>query len=374
MTGRERLLRILDGERSDVIPVAPFIHLNYVRSFLGRREIEPIRETIQVYKHFGFDIIHRNCTAVYDDVNLAGEGWEAETSIESDDRGETTITIVHTPDGDLRQVWRLNWVSEYDAESSPVEYLIKTERDLDFMMTHQPPVGDVDTSPVIAARAAVGDDGIVAPWMQGAFNHAAFFFRSPEELMVDALTNPEFYHRLMGYFQGRNKEIASRCLDAGADVMSYGGNIASGKMISAEFFREFIFPYEKQLIGFIQSRGGRVLYHNCGYARNLLPVYIELGMRAYESLTPPPYGDTILDEAVEALGEVCALSGNVDQIDFLRRAGPAEIRERVREVVETVRGRAAFILATTDYLHEDTPHDNIHAFADAGRKLRSRNA
>ena len=42
--------------------------------------------------------------------------------------------------------------------------------------------------------------------------------------------------------------------------------------------------------------------HNCGYARNLLPVYPSLGLLAYESLTPAPYGDTILEEAVEELG------------------------------------------------------------------------
>lgn len=369
MTGREHLLRTLDGEQTGHMPVAPFIHLNFVRSFQGTRGIDPIQDTIAVYKHFGFDIIHRNCTAGYDDVNLSGEGWEAEKTIERDERGETTTTVVHTPGGELRQVWRLNWVSAYDAESAPVEYLVKRERDLDLVMRYQPPVGDADTSAIRAARAAVGEDGIVAPWMQGAFNHAGFFFRSPDELMLDALTSPDFYHRLMGYFQGRNKQIARQCLSAGAEVMSYGANIASGKMVSPEFFGEFILPYEQDLIEFVQSNGGRALFHNCGYARNLLPVYRELGMRAYESLTPPPYGDTPLAEALDVLGGVCALSGNIDQIDFLQRAAPSEIRERVRETMDAVRGRAAFILATTDYFHEDTPHTNVQAFADAGREF-----
>lgn len=369
MTPREHLLRVLDGDRSGEIPVAPFIHLNFVRSFLSRREIEPIDDTIEVYKHFGFDIIHRNCTPAYDDLCLPGAGWEFEKTVEPDDRGETATTVVHTPKGDLRQVWRLNWVSEYDAESSPVEYLIKTERDLDLMMEYQPPVGDIDTRPIRDAREAVDDDGVVAPWMQGAFNHAAFFFRSPEELMLDALSDTSFYRRLMAYFQRRNKEIARQCIHAGADVMSYGANIASGKMVSAAFFREFIMPYEKELIACIRSHGGRVLFHNCGYARNLLSTYRELGMTAYESLTPPPYGDTPLSEAVETLGGVCALSGNIDQIDFLQHAEPSDIRQRVRETVDAVKGKCAFILATTDYFHEDTPHANIQAFADAGREF-----
>jgi uroporphyrinogen-III decarboxylase len=90
-------------------------------------------------------------------------------------------------------------------------------------------------------------------------------------------------------------------------------------------------------------------------------------MRAYESLTPPPYGDTPLEEAVQLFGHDTVLLGNLDQLDLLRKGTHQEIADQVREIVNTVRGRCHFILATTDYFNENTPHDNIHAFADAAR-------
>jgi uroporphyrinogen-III decarboxylase len=158
-------------------------------------------------------------------------------------------------------------------------------------------------------------------------------------------------------------------IDAYPDVIAYGGNIANGKMVGPDFFKQHIWPYEKELIEFIQSQGVAVLYHNCGYARKLLPLYPSLGMRAYESMTPHPHGDTVLAEAVQIFGEGTTLIGNIDQIDLLRYGTPAEIRETVRQVLDTVRGRSHFILATTDYFNDETPHENIHALAEAGHEF-----
>ena len=74
-----------------------------------------------------------------------------------------------------------------------------------------------------------------------------------------------------------------------------------------------------------------VLYHNCGYARSLLPLYPGLGLRAYESLTPPPYGDTVLAEAVRAFGRGTTLLGGIDQLDLLRTGEAHEIQTAIRK-------------------------------------------
>jgi uroporphyrinogen decarboxylase len=262
----------------------------------------------------------------------------------------------------------LRWVYEYDAESASVEYLIKSEADLDHLIRFQPPPGPADVSDLMHAKAAVGEEGVVAPWIQGAFNLVAFYYRELSDLVMDALLRPPFYARMMEHLLGRYQIFVQQIIDAGVDVLSYAGNIANAKLVSPAFFRQHIWPYERQFIRFIQDRGVIVLYHNCGYACRLLPHYADLGMRAYESLTPLPYGDTDLSEAVHRFGGRTTLSGNIDQLDLLRHGSPADIDAAVRKTLDTVRGRAPFILATTDYFNESTPHDNIHALADAGRR------
>ncbi|PWH15435.1 MAG: hypothetical protein DDG58_11385 [Ardenticatenia bacterium] len=371
LTGRQRLLRVFSQQPVDRIPVAPFIHINFVKEFYNSHEVDWVTRTPEVYRHFGFDIIHRNCTPTPDIYGPTGANWQLEVTRQQDGRDETVTTTIHTPAGTLRCVEALRWVYEYDAEYSPIEYLIKSEADLELMMRFQPPPIPPNTEDIQRARAAVGEEGIIAPWIQGAFNLVAFYYRRVDELLLDALSNPTFYDRLMSYALERYKIHVHAMIEAGADVLSYGGNIANARLVGPEFFERFVLPYERQLIAFIQSHGAAVLYHNCGRARKLLPLYPALGMRAYESLTPPPYGDTILEEAVKIFGQSVTLSGNIDQIDLLRRGSVEEIRAQVRQVLDTVRGRVHFILATTDYFNENTPHENIHALADAGREYGS---
>jgi uroporphyrinogen-III decarboxylase len=158
-------------------------------------------------------------------------------------------------------------------------------------------------------------------------------------------------------------------IDAGADVISYGGNVANGKMISRDFFRTHIWPYEKRFIDFIQGKGVPVLYHNCGYAAGLLPLYPGLGLRAYESLTPAPYGDTVIEEAVKTFGKKTTLLGGIDQLDLMRKGTTGEIEAATKKVLDAVRGRSFFILGTTDYFNENTPRDKILALSEAGRRF-----
>jgi uroporphyrinogen decarboxylase len=128
-------------------------------------------------------------------------------------------------------------------------------------------------------------------------------------------------------------------------------------------------PYEMKLIDAIHNSGGKVIYHNCGDARFLLPLYSRMGIDIYESLTAEPYGDTVLADALMQIPLPTILSGGIDQIHFLKTATPGQVRDRVREVLDTVKPRGGFILAASDYFSEGTPPENIQAFSDAAHEF-----
>jgi uroporphyrinogen decarboxylase len=368
MTDRERLLKVFHHQATDRVPVSPFIHINYIKEFYGSHDVDWVARTPEVYRHFGLDVIHRNCSVAYCAYGPDGPNWRVDIRERCDGRDVGTETEIRTPGGVLSVEEALRWVYEYDAEVSAVQYPIVEEADLDLLIEYQPPAPPVDVSDIKRAKEAVGDAGVVAPWIQGAFNLVAYYYRRLDDLLVDAILRPDFYHRLMCHCLGRYKEYVGQLIEAGVDVLSYGGNIANGKMVGADFFREHILPYEHDFITFIQAQGVPVLYHNCGYAADLMPVYPALGAAAYESLTPPPYGDTNLEEAVRTLGGTSALAGGIDQLDLLRTGTEEEIERAVRDVIGTVRDRCPFILGTTDYFNEATPPEKIHALAAAGRQ------
>jgi uroporphyrinogen-III decarboxylase len=368
ITDRERLKRVFHQQEVDRIPVSPFIHVNYVKEFFGTHDVDWVVRTPEVYCHFGFDLIHRNCSIAYDPFGLERKDWLREITHEADGRDDTTTTVIHTPRGELRCRDALRWVYEFDAEVSPIEFPVKSESDFELFRLFQPEIEEVDLLDIERAKKAVGDGGVIAPWIQGAFNLVAFYYRKLDDLLVDALLNPQFYSGMMDYFVGRYKGFIQQLIDAGVDVLSYGANVANGKLIGAEFYKQQIWPYEKDLIRFIQGQGVAVLFHNCGYARNLIPLYSTLGLRAYESLTPSPYGDTVLGTAVETFGLNTTLVGGIDQLDLLRKGSIQEIDNTVKNVLDTVRGKSHFVLGTTDYFNENTPKDKIQALADFGRR------
>jgi uroporphyrinogen decarboxylase len=365
---RSLLLRVFNQEQVDRIPVSPFIHVNHVKEFFRSHDVDWVARTPEVYAHYGFDCIHRNCSPAYDAFGPSGPEWAVESRLSRSGRDETTTTLVVTPGGELRYMEQLRWVYEYDAESSVTEYPIRSKADFELLRRYLPPLGPVDASDIRRAKAAVGDNGVIAPWMQGAFNLVAVYYRKVDDLLLDPLIDPEFFHQLMSFCLARYKSFIQQIIDAGVDVLSCGGNIANGKMVSRDYFRQHILPYEQDLVRFIQGQGVAVLYHNCGYARNLIPLYPELGAKAYESLTPPPYGDTILEEAVASFGTGTTMLGGIDQLDLLRKGTAEEIESAVRRVMDTVRGRCSFVLGTTDYFNENTPADKIRLLAEAGRR------
>jgi uroporphyrinogen-III decarboxylase len=366
VSDRERLIRVFNQQEVDRIPVSPFIHLNYVKEFYGSHDVDWVVKTPEVYQHFGFDLIHRNCSIAYNPFGLEGREWKLTVSRESEGRDETTTTVIHTPKGELRCRDALRWVYEFDAEVSPLEYPVKSESDFELFRTYQPDLEEVDVSDIERAKEAVGENGVVAPWIQGAFNLVAFYYRKLDDLLVDAVLKPRFYEDMMRYFVGRYKKFIQQLINAGTDVLSYGANVANGKLIGADFYSEKIWPQERDLISFIQDQGVAVLFHNCGYAKNLIPLYSTLGLRAYESLTPPPYGDTVLAAAVESFGRNTTLVGGIDQLDLLRKGSANDIDATIKKIMDTVRGNCHFILGTTDYFNENTPQEKIQALAYSG--------
>ena len=367
MTGRERLIRVLNGEKTDRVPVSPFIFTNFINEFFGSSNADPVEKGIEVYEHFGFDIILRTCN-VWDYLSEAScdsRNWQVSEVREDEGREWTVVTTVKTPEKTLRQRKRYSQVTENEAVEAVVEYYIKDEDDFEQFLKYQPPVPKFDCSIIGKARELLGDKGLAAPWAQGAFNSVSFF-RKLDDLIVDPYENSEFYHRMITYFSARMLDTIKQFAEAGADIVCCGGNVGNSTMVGPVFFNRHILPYEIEFTRKVKELGVYYLYHNCGDASMLLDCYSDIKMNIYESLTPPPYGDTRLEDALYKIDRSITLCGNIDQIDFLRKAAPVEIREEVRRVLDAVKKRGNFILATTDYFSEGTPHENIRAFAQAG--------
>lgn len=370
MTGRERILAAMDGTGSDRPAVAPFVHISTVKAWKKDPDADVLTGTAEFCRHFGFDLIHRNFNVRHNDFQ-PGDGWTV--TVRKETRGnETWITReIVTPGGVLRDVESLTRLTPYTTVAAKVECPIRDEADLELFQRYVPEPAIADLSGLRRAKEIVGRDGITAPWVWGVFNYMAQL-RSLEALLTDPYLNPEFYHRLAGFALTRLKKALAPLLGgAGPDFVSYTGNLAGGSMAGPDYFRQYVLPYERELIQFLQAGGVRVIYHNCGDGANMIGCYNALKPDCYESMTEPPFADNSLDACLREFRPDIALMGNVDQIQFLKEATLAQVREKALEILKKTAGRR-FILATSDLLEEGTPEENLLAMSAAARELGGR--
>lgn len=371
MTPRERILRCIRCQSTDRAAVSPFIWVNYANWYYQTeftlRDETLDRKVFDICRDFGFDPMVRTCGTASANAAVSAEGWvirREEHSYSLDSRD--VCTSIETPDGILSQTKRYQRVSPYEVVEAETEYLLKSVDDIGLFLAWQPEVEDTDFSRIGRCRDMMGDRGVTAPWLQGVFNTCARL-TGLENLMVWAYEEPDAYHRFMAYTSRRTAKRGCQMARAGADIISYEGNMATGTLTGPDFFREFVLQYERAAIREIRESGAEILYHNCGDCGTMLEAYNALGISALESLTPPPFGDCDVWRAREVLSPDVAAVGNLDQIAFLLKANPEEVSAAARRLLDVWKGRDGFILATSDYLMEGTPAENLRALAQAVR-------
>jgi uroporphyrinogen decarboxylase len=386
MNGRERLLKALRHEPTDRVPVAPFTYYNAVyelfgyvpriATFFDPPDFDPIEKFVAYCDEFGFDVLHVLGT-VWDfwvantimDQSIAQSSENWDVSVEDQTQGEDelrrTLTI-RTPGGDLRHVEMHQRTSPYLIVSATQEYLIKTPHDFELLRRYAPPADRMNCELIRRAREATGDKGLVTANTHGSFNILGLF-RKLEDVLMDPLTDEGFYREMVEYFLPCLIQRAQKMVAAGADVIEVAGHWTG--QVGPKIFKKYIFEYENRLVRAIHATGVPVIYHNCGNAARIMRYYNDLEIDCWGYLTPPPYADVVLEEALAVLRPTLTLRGNIDQVDFLVKATPQQVREKVRETLEIVKPRGNWILSTTDFFFDGTPYENIRALADAGREF-----
>lgn len=376
MTGRERILTVLKGEIPDRVPVGLFVQEEYLGWFFPEKEqVDRVMDAVECARILGFDLLTRDRKfEVPHFMKKSFGNWDVNKKVKKDKGNLYRVTEITTPDGVLKQVE----AGPYEERTvsgihfSTVEYLIENERDFEIFNKFVPRI-DSETISEMKERAAfsrelIGELGISAPWgWGGVFNQAATY-RNVQELLMDAYLNQEFYQAYMEKMTELIVESNNALTDTDFQCIGIQGNIANAGMVGAEFFDKYILPYEKELAKAIQDAGKFTLYHNCGKARVLQESYVKMGLDMWETVAAPPQGDNDLKEAKELIGDSITLSGNLDQVNFLKKAALEEIEEEVTRIMNIGKPGGRYIFATSDFLEKGTPLENVKKVIEVAKR------
>ena len=301
MNGQERL-QAIHGKRPH--DRASFITLvdDITRRGMSKefREMSPI----DFYKHFGFDIYQFGNYGLAPDQRVKYPYIRRQKNVQIKwiDKGNSCLEqVIETPYGILRKEIRSGHPVKYPVETfEDLQVLAKIWRDTEYVL-------DLDGCQETFDRVKqlLEGSGIFVPTMD---------LPSAVQMLLEQDIGPEnFYYMLMDYPKEMNELIAlihdRRCQEyrLAAKYMPFDACISventSTSYISPKIYREFSQRHMKDFVDIMHGEGKLAIIHMCGLINDLLEDFRPIGMDGIHALTEPPVGDTMVEHALNVLGE-----------------------------------------------------------------------
>ena len=229
----------------------------------------------------------------------------------------------------------------------------------------------LDFSATIEQLDQVGDFYRAASFWSPFFHMVCDFF-GMENYFIKMYTHPEVVHavtkRIVDFYVEANSRMFEAVGDR-SDGMFFGNDFGSqlDLLIGPEAFREFVFPYFKQLTDVGHAYGKQVILHSCGSIYKVIPDLIDLGVEVLHPLQAKAANMDADHLSKEFNGQV-AFMGAVDTQDLLPRATPEEVTEEVKRL-QYLLGPSLVISPSHEALLPGMKPENVEAMARAPRNI-----
>ena len=389
MTGKERILCAMRGERPDTIPWAPNINQWFYANLFQKNlpaELAACKTPIEVKQLLGAEILTRW------DGQIKGRGFPGELTrfrtckLKVEFEGEpppyplitafntyTAGTKIHrsleTPYGTLRQTWRFTeescadfeeayWWKDFEGEYDAVRAFFE-DRSYDYE------VADYE-----ATKAAVGEDGFVIQEIPENPLKAFHWLCGPERAILMVMDHGERLKELIAIHTRKTCEFVQHLVDHTDARFFLSNDNLDAMLFPPYFFDEFLYDHYGAVADIVHSKGGYFMVHSCGNNVELAPCIKRCGIDCMEGLTPPPLGNFPLHEAHTRISpDFVIMGGDSCHVqELFREDGPRRIHAFVEELVHSLQGNPHFIHSSSCNTSPRTPWRNIVALRDAIRK------
>lgn len=335
MTGRERVLAMLDGRPVDHLPLMP-ITMMYAADTAGvsYRDYASdhrvlARAQCVIAERYGFDYVSAISDPAREVADLGGAVKWFDDQPPAIDEGRAL----------LEDKARLAGLRLPDLSTGRMRDRIEGVRLL---------------------KRTVGDDLLVEGWVEGPCAMAADL-RGMNTLMYDYSDDPGFVRDLFEFVVEMEVQFALAQIEAGADLIGVGDAAAS--LIGPRLYDEFVLPLEQRLVAAIQAAGARVRLHICGNTRRILAGMGRTGCDLIDLDYPSPVA-----EARQAMGPNQVLLGNIDPVRVLRDTTPEAVSTALAGCFKAAGPR--FVVGAGCEIPRGTPEANVQAMADFAREHR----
>ncbi|MHB0998717.1 MAG: uroporphyrinogen decarboxylase family protein [Armatimonadota bacterium] len=304
MTGRERLLNILDRKPVDKLAWTTLID-GPSRASMSE-EVQAMSH-VDFYRYVGCDILTLGAYGLQENeqpvppYQIIYPNTQTEWDFQPDG---TARQKRKTPWGVLTAEFRNGHPTKYPVESlDDLRILEQIYLDLQYIGQK------ADYSP---ALNAIGDSGIfadaIAPspvqqLIEMEMGLEGFYYMLDDHRQdVERLLDTMHTRRLQEY------ELLARGTDA--DVIIPMEN-TSTMLTSFDIYKRYSLPQVRDYVDTIHKYDKKAVVHMCGHLKALLPLIRDTGMDGANAVTPPPVGNTMYEDVLDVCGEDFIILGGI---------------------------------------------------------------
>lgn len=207
--------------------------------------------------------------------------------------------------------------------------------------------------------------------ISGVVYEICWYMRGLERWFMDMIEQPEFCEALidqtlkfwLDWFDGFLAEVGDV-----VDVIMIGDDLAGqgGPLFQPEFYRRVVKPRHKRLVQTIKSRTpAKIWYHTCGACQGYIPDLLDNGI---DILNPIQISAADMDPAdlkSRYGGRLVFWGGGIDAQHVLPHADPETVRQHVRRNVEAFKAGGGYVFNNVHNIQAGVPAENIVAMYDA---------
>lgn len=374
MNSKERMKAAMDLKPVDRIPVMCQMSIGHM---LLQLDVSPSdfwfdKETfesglIQLREEYNFDGIL---------ISLHGHNpnWRDDiVSIKSNDKSESlklkngdTIFFPYNdlPQYSFEEPAEILSINDFDIESLPIELdYIPVSQNLHFKI-------DLNNkfSIINDIIKKVGDEYSIHGEITSPFDYLLDLL-GYENALMSLLIDPIKCKLILNHFTKLIKYLALEMSKTGVDAIKLSSPFAGAGFISPHDYKEFVLPYETEIVKAVRAENVHIYIHTCGAIDDRLELMFESGMSGIECLDPYPLGNVKLKDAVRRISDKGFIKGNIDSVNTLLNGTKEDIEKDVIDRINTGNTKPGFILSTACSIAPEVKKENIKLLTEIIEKL-----
>lgn len=136
--------------------------------------------------------------------------------------------------------------------------------------------------------------------------------------------------------------------------------------MSADMYREIVFPGHRRTIGYLKNRGLPVIMHSCGYVEPLIPGMIEAGIDCLQVIEVKAGMDLL--KLYRDFGERLSFMGGID-VRVLYSNDKTKVDAELESKVPVVKGHYGYMLHSDHSIPDQVDYETYRYFVDKGLEL-----